>query len=157
MKKRVLFVCLGNICRSPLAEAVFNHHVKTMKLEGVFSADSCGTSNYHIGDPPDPRTVRNATKNGVMMNHRGRQLSWKDLDEYDLILAMDSQNHRNILHIANAAHETKIKFLRDFDPEGPGDVPDPYYGDEKDFQLVFEIVDRSIRNLILKLINEESH
>lgn len=147
-------MCLGNICRSPLAEAVFNHHVKNMNLEGILSSDSCGTSNYHIGDPPDPRTVRNANKNGVTIDHKGRQLSWRDLDNYDLVLAMDLQNHRNILSLANAAHESKIKYLRDFDPEGPGDVPDPYYGDEKKFQHVFEIVDRSVRELIASLVKK---
>jgi len=145
MKKKVLFVCLGNICRSPLAEAIFNHKVKERKLEALFESDSCGTANYHIGDSPDARTIRNAEKNGVAITHRGRQLSERDLDRFDLVFAMDESNVRNIFRLSNAeTHANKIQLMREYDPTGTGDVPDPYYGGEQGFQEVFDILDRSI-------------
>jgi protein-tyrosine phosphatase len=149
---KILFVCLGNICRSPLAEAVFNHHVRKKGLEKLFFADSCGTANYHVGDSPDARTIKNALKNGVTIDHRGRQLCPEDFVKYDLILAMDASNHTNILkHPGAGAHKHKIKMMRTYDVAGPGDVPDPYYGTEKDFQEVFDILDRSMQALVLEL------
>ncbi len=152
MKKKVLFVCLGNICRSPLAEAIFNHQVAAKGLQDLFEADSCGTANYHIGDPPDPRTLRNASKNGVSINHLGRQLSRDDFSRFDHILVMDQSNLHNALRLAPPEHHTKVQLMRTYDPLGPGrDVPDPYYGNEKDFQEVFDILDRSVEKLIEKL------
>lgn len=152
MKKKVLFVCLGNICRSPLAEAIFNHQVTAKGLQDFFEADSCGTANYHIGDPPDPRTLRNASKNGVSINHLGRQLSRGDFSRFDHILVMDQSNLHNALRLAPPEHHAKVQLIRTYDPLGPGrDVPDPYYGNEQDFQEVFDILDRSVEKLIEKL------
>ena len=153
MPTRVLFVCLGNICRSPLAEAIFVHKIRELGLAGELVADSCGTANYHIGDMPDPRTIRNAFKNGILMSHLGRQLSAKDLEAFDLILAMDQSNLANIKRLGNASqHFHKISLMRSYDPIGKNlDVPDPYHGDEKDFQEVFEILDRSTDQLIAQL------
>jgi protein-tyrosine phosphatase len=151
MKKiKVLFVCLGNICRSPLAEAVFKHKIKEKGIANRFEADSCGTAHYHIGDTPDPRTIANARKNGVSIDHLGRQLSAQDLEYFDHIFAMDNSNLRNIQALPNAdKYNDKIRLMRDYDPVGTGgEVPDPYYGQERDFQEVFEILDRSAETLI---------
>jgi protein-tyrosine phosphatase len=150
MKKvNVLFVCLGNICRSPLAEAIFKSKIEKKGLQKFVEADSCGTSNYHIGDQPDPRTLANAKRNGIVIDHCGRQLQPDDLRDFDYILAMDKSNLSNILRVMNARdHEHKIMLMREFDPMGKGDVPDPYYGGEEGFQLVFEMLDRTMDKFI---------
>lgn len=153
MSKKILFVCLGNICRSPLAEGIFRKITAEKNLTHFYVADSCGTGNYHIGQQPDPRTIRNASTNGVNLNHKCRQLTNQDLELFDLIIAMDSSNMRNILWLENAEqHRDKIRLMRTFDDlsENP-DVPDPYHGTEKDFQEVFEIVERCVNNLIQHL------
>jgi protein-tyrosine phosphatase len=150
---KVLFVCLGNICRSPLAEAVFNHQLRERGLEMHFAAESCGTANYHVGDNPDPRTIRNALKNGVTIDHTGRQFCQDDFEKFDLILAMDASNLSNIMKVPGATkHKKKIKMMRWYDPHmKDGDVPDPYYGVETDFQEVFDILQRSMKGLVAEL------
>lgn len=148
---KILFVCLGNICRSPLAEAIFNAKVRRQQREHLFQADSCGTSNYNLGDDPDPRTVRCAYHYGVPIAHRARQFSPTDAETFDLILAMDNNNYQHIIHTAHSLHHHKVKLMRSFDPLGSGDVPDPYYGDEKDFDDVFKILERSIDSLLEEL------
>ena len=156
-KVRVLFVCLGNICRSPLAEAIFKHKVKRDKLESWIEADSCGTSNYHIGDNPDPRTIANATRNGVTIEHCGRQLCVDDFNDFDYILAMDRSNYNNILRVAASEEvKNKVRMMRDFDPQGNGDVPDPYYGGEKGFQEVFDILDRTMEHFLAYIVQEHA-
>ncbi len=155
-KLKILFVCLGNICRSPLAEAIFKHKIRERKLDHRVEFASCGTANYHVGDTPDPRTIKNALKNGVVIDHLGRQLSTHDLEEYDYILAMDHSNHTNILRLANAKnHSHKIRLMRSFDLSPAGEeVPDPYYGDEAGFQNVFDILSHSIDSFIHHLEKE---
>lgn len=150
--KKILFVCLGNICRSPQAKAIFNHKINEKGLVKEYMGDSCGTSNYHIGSSPDSRTIKNSQKNGVPIDHAARQLSEHDLETFDLILAMDQSNYENICRLPSAARQLhKIKLMREFDPHEQGDVPDPYYGSEKDFQEVFDILDRSIDNMIASI------
>ena len=153
VKVRVLFVCLGNICRSPLAEAIFNHKVNRKNLQAYFEVDSCGTSNYHIGDKADTRTIATARKHGININHFVRQFTSDDLEEFDFIIAMDSSNHQNILRLSdNEMHAEKVFLMREFDSQGKGEeVPDPYYGDERSFQEVFEILDRSTDNFLIHI------
>jgi protein-tyrosine phosphatase len=156
MKKiKVLFVCLGNICRSPLAEAIFKYKIKERQLERWIEADSCGTSNYHIGGSPDPRTIANATRNKITIDHCGRQLTIEDLKDFDFILAMDASNHKNILSLPGSeAFSHKVMMVRDYDPHGKGEVPDPYYGGEKGFQEVFDILDRTLEAFIEALVRK---
>ena len=151
MEKRVLFVCLGNICRSPLAEALFVKNAKAAGLADSVLADSCGTSNYHIGDPPDRRSYANALANGVTIEHAGRQLQYQDLLDFDYIFAMDQQNLRDISELSRGhPDEGRIMLMREFDSSvnGLADVPDPYYGGDNGFQEVYEILDRSTRNFV---------
>jgi protein-tyrosine phosphatase len=152
-KIRILFVCLGNICRSPLAEAIFKHKIRTRGWESVFEGDSCGTGNYHIGSQPDHRTIANANKNSVPIDHCARQLSENDLEHFDYILAMDSSNLENILRLPNARHHAeKIFLFRDFAGQTKGaEVPDPYFGNEDGFQEVFEILDEAMEYFLDQL------
>lgn len=146
---KILFVCLGNICRSPLAAAIFNHKVIELKLDHVLISDSCGTGNYHIGGAADDRSIAVARKNGVVIQHVVRQLTADDLEEFDHIIAMDRNNVANITRLPSAKENyKKVKLMREYDPQGPGDVPDPYYGTEKDFREVYDILDRSMDVLI---------
>jgi protein-tyrosine phosphatase len=154
---QILFVCLGNICRSPLAEALFVHKVTALDHGNRFRVDSCGTSDYNLGDSPDQRTVRNALKNGVSMMHTARQMSPHDFVAFDRILVMDRSNLRHALSVSHPKHHAKIALMRSFDPLGEGDVPDPYYGSEADFQEVFEILDRSVEALVKHLVGSSTH
>ena len=145
-KKSVLFVCLGNICRSPLAEGILKKKLEDRNISSDFLVDSCGTSNYHIGDSPDPRTQQNALQNGVELVHGARQLNLNDLQSFDDILVMDQSNLSATLGLDKSGNfRNKIHLLRDFDRAEPGaDVPDPYYGGPNGFQNVFDIIDRSV-------------
>jgi protein-tyrosine phosphatase len=157
MKKvRVLFVCLGNICRSPLGAAILKDKIRRNGMDAWVEVDSCGTSNYHIGDGPDPRTLASASKHGVPMDHCARQLTPGDLQHFDFIFAMDKSNFQNILRLANGKKVTqKIKLMREFDPLSKGaEVPDPYHGTEKDFQEVYDILDRSTSKFVEYLQGE---
>ena len=138
---RILFVCLGNICRSPLAEGIM-HHLK-VKHNLKIEIDSAGTASYHIGDAPDSRTIANAKKNGIDLSQlRGRQFSEEDFENFDLIYAMDKNNLKHLLALAkNEPHRKKVQlFLNVLHPGKNLEVPDPYYHDEKVFEEVFQLV-----------------
>jgi protein-tyrosine phosphatase len=158
MKVKVLFVCLGNICRSPLAMNLFIHAVQERNLSSQFEIDSCGTSDYHIGASPDSRTIENAAKNGLDIKHEARQLTPEDLDRFDYVLAMDRSNLQDIKELDPAGgHAHKIHLMRDFDPlEKGAEVPDPYFGGEEGFQNVYNILKRSVNHFLDVVIKEHN-
>ena len=151
---KVMFVCMGNICRSPLAEGVFRHLAREAGVLDSFEIASSGTGGWHVGQRPDRRMNQVALKNGVSMEGQfAQQFQMSDLSYYDIILAMDRDNMDNIKGLdAGNRHAGKIHLFREFDPDpGTMEVPDPYYGGSKGFDNVFEIVDRTARVLLDKL------
>jgi len=148
----VLFVCLGNICRSPLAEGIFRHVVREARLEDRFVIDSAGTGAWHVGEPPDERSVAVAEANGVTLEGRARQVRPEDLERFDVVLAMDRENLRDLQRVAANGARARIHLLREFDPAGDGDeVPDPYFGGPGGFEAVYRMVRRSCEALLREL------
>ncbi len=148
---RVLFVCLGNICRSPMAEAVFRSLVRDEGLEHRFEIDSAGTSDYHEGEPPDARAREVASARGITLTGRSRPIREGDLHRFDYVLVMDGENLRDVGRLAErAGHADKVRRLREFDPEAGGelDVPDPYYGGREGFERVQEMLERACGGLL---------
>ena len=148
---RILFVCLGNICRSPLAEGVFRKLVASEGRSAEFEIDSAGTGGWHVGERPDGRMRQTASRHGVSLEDiRARKFKRSDLDDFDLILAMDRNNYQDILALARKDQTDKVRLFRSFDPEigGSKDVPDPYYGGPDGFEHVFDIVERTSENLL---------
>ena len=152
----VIFVCLGNICRSPLAEAIFRQKLKKAGLEDKINCSSAGTAHWHIGEQPDPRTLEIAGIHGVPINHKGNQLKPAQYGEYDYFIAMDRDNFQDIKsNLKHAPFEAKVYLMREFDNRKSRlDVPDPYYGDMEDFEEVFAILEESCNNFI-QFLNAE--
>lgn len=151
MSRKILFVCLGNICRSALAEGVMLALNQRHQLN--WQIDSAGTSNYHIGEAPDKRTIANADKHGIDLKPlRARQFNTSDFDAFDHILVMDQNNLTNVLALAQREeHIQKVKLFLDVALNGDvQEVPDPYYRTEKDFELVFQLVERACLSLMEK-------
>ena len=145
---RILFVCLGNICRSPTAEAVMRGLVAEAGLDGEIEVESAGTGNWHIGYPPDERSVAAAAERGVELTGEARQVAQGDFDGFDLLIAMDRQNRDDLLAMAQSETDReKVRLLRSY-ADGELDVPDPYYGGEDGFSEVVEIIERSCKALI---------
>jgi protein-tyrosine phosphatase len=156
---KILFVCLGNICRSPIAEGIFTHLVRERGLEGLYSADSAGTGGWHVGQPPDRRAIAVSAKRGVRLPSLCRQVAKTDFQEFDLILAMDRNNRKDLEDLCPSPLRCKIKLMREFDNAaeaagaegGPGsalDVPDPYYGGPYEFDTVYEMLNRCCSRLL---------
>ncbi len=140
---------MGNICRSPLAEGVFLHLLREKGLDGSIRVDSAGTGGWHVGNPPDPRSVAVASKYGIELPSRARKISGSDWEEFDLIIVMDDDNHADCLDAGAPAD--RLRHLRSFDPSGSGAnlaVPDPYYGEDDGFDRVYEMVRASCEGLI---------
>ena len=151
MKKvKVLFVCLGNICRSPTAEGVFRHLVQQEGLDAQIITDSAGTHAYHVGAPPDQRAQQTARGRGIDLSDlRGRKAVATDFDKFDYILAMDSENYENLLRICPPEQRDKLHMFLDFAPHvNESEVPDPYYGGTKGFDRVFDMVEHASRGLL---------
>lgn len=148
---RVCFVCLGNICRSPTAEAIMAHRLGFEDLGVSVEVESAGTGSWHVGHPPDLRAREEATRRGIPMAGVAQQFTAADFCRFDLIVAMDSSNLEALRAIAPGDEAAaKLHLLREFDPEARGDldVPDPYFGGREGFMDVFDMVDRSITGLI---------
>jgi protein-tyrosine phosphatase len=152
---RVLFVCLGNICRSPTVEAVCRELLRREAPELPVGFDSAGTADYHLGDPPDRRSQEAALRRGFdLSSHRGRQVGIADFEAFDLLLAMDGANLRALRRQAPAAAHDRVRLFLDFDPGARvREVPDPYYGGPEVFEEVLDLAERGGRALILHLSN----
>lgn len=148
---KVLFVCLGNICRSPLAEGVLKHKVNEQNLENEIFVESAGTSGWHIGERPDPRSIEIAAQNGIYLDSYGRKAISEDFAEFDYIIPMDRNNYADMKGLPGSSKEgaAKLVLMRDYDDIGQGqDVPDPYYGGDDGFRHVYDLLDRSCQNLL---------
>lgn len=148
---KVLFVCMGNICRSPMAEGVFRHQVESAGLAAHFEIDSAGTHSYHIGAQPDSRGQETALRRGVDLSGlRGRQIQNEDFERFDYVIAMDEDN-RSLLVSRNAAteYESRIRLFLEFAPYLElKEVPDPYYGSAGGFEQVMDMVEEASRGLL---------
>ena len=147
---RVLFVCMGNICRSPLAEGVFRELVDRSDLGQAIEIDSAGIGDWHVGELPDPRTRAVAERRGLRLVSRARQVRREDLEEFDYVVAMDDDNVRGLRRLrAEAAGGTEVRRLREFDPQADAlDVPDPYYGGDDGFERVHDMIERACAGLL---------
>lgn len=144
---RVLFVCLGNICRSPTAEGVFRHAVEARGLGPQFEIDSAGTGDWHLGAPPDRRAQLAAARRGVDLSGlRARQVSAEDLARFDHIIAMDAANHADLTRLAGPRHRHKVRLL--LAGAAAGDVPDPYYGDRHGFDRALDLIEAACAELL---------
>jgi protein-tyrosine phosphatase len=149
---RLLFVCMGNICRSPTAEGVMRHLLREEGLEDEIEIDSAGTGGWHAGAPPDARATEAARRRGVVLEGAARKVVPSDFEDYDLLLAADRENLADLRALApDADARAKVRMLREFDPASQGrdlDVPDPYYGGPGGFEDVLDLVEAACRGLL---------
>jgi protein-tyrosine phosphatase len=146
----VLFVCLGNICRSPLAEGIFRDLVEKAGLSDSFHIESAGTGGWHVGEPPDSRATMVASRYGVVLDSRAQQVTEEHMARFDYVIAMDRDNLSALERMASTSGAApELHLLREFDPARSGDeVPDPYYGGASGFETVYEMVYRSCEGLL---------
>lgn len=150
---KVLFVCLGNICRSPTADGVFQKKVKDVGLAEKIIIDSAGTGGWHIGNPADPRASQHAAKRGYDMSAlRARKVADDDFERFDYVLAMDSDNLDDLLALCPSEYQARVQLMLDYLPENfpkpMSEVPDPYYGGEDGFELVLDLIEAASDNLL---------
>ena len=147
----VLFVCMGNICRSPIAEGVFKEMIEEKGLSNCIYSDSAGTHGYHVGDRPDPRAIRVAADYGYdISNLRARQVEKEDFDRFDYIFFMDKNNESMLHTMAPTGRADKLHYLMDFAGFGKMAVKDPYYGDRHDFEVTVELIEKACPIIINK-------
>ena len=153
MRHRILFVCLGNICRSPMAEGVFRKVAVDAGLLDHLVIDSAGTGNWHVGDPPDPRAQAATSLRGIDISGlRARQVSSQDFDNFDLLLAMDQSNHSDLTSLGAGEAVDRVRLFLDYVPDlGLRDVPDPYYGGKDGFDDVLNLVELASEGLLREL------
>lgn len=142
-KIKVLFVCMGNICRSPTAEGVFTKLINEKNLASRFTVDSAGTHAYHVGKPPDLRAQQSALKRGVELQHlRARKIHSSDFEYFDYVLVMDDENYSIVINECPDEYKDKVKYFLDYAPHlGVREVPDPYYGEKFGFERVLDMVE----------------
>jgi len=155
-KIKVLFVCMGNICRSPTAEGVFTKIVEEAGVDDSFTIDSAGTHAYHIGEQPDPRSQVAARERGIELKHlKARKVSVEDFEQYDYVLAMDSDNVASLMQICPEDYKDKVKYFLDYAPElSVKSVPDPYYGGRFGFERVLDLVTAASQGFLNTLRSE---
>ena len=153
---KVLFVCMGNICRSPTAEGVFRHIVNQEGHSDWIKTDSAGTHAYHIGEQPDRRSQQVARTRGIDLSDlRGRQAITQDFHEFDYILAMDNDNYHNLQRLCPAGFEDKLHMFLDFCQDfSETQVPDPYYGGDQGFEHVFDLVESASQGLLKEILTK---
>ncbi|PJX15482.1 MULTISPECIES: low molecular weight protein-tyrosine-phosphatase [unclassified Halomonas] len=153
--KRVLFVCLGNICRSPTAEGVFQQAVVRAGLDDRVTIDSCGVGDWHVGKAPDPRSQAAARQRGIEIGHlRARQLKASDFHEFDYVLGMDRENLAAMRALQPANSQAQVGLLLDYAGLPQSDVPDPYYGGDDGFEQVLDLIERASQGLLDELQRE---
>jgi protein-tyrosine phosphatase len=152
---RILFCCMGNICRSPTAEGMFRQMLAVHAPQLQIEMDSAGTHDYHVGDPPDRRAIAAAKRRGIDLSAlRARVVSTEDFAHYDLILAMDEENLRELKRRAPQAHHERIRLIMDFAPHAPSRwVPDPYYGGERGFEEVLDLLEEAANGFVQEMLN----
>lgn len=156
---KVLFICLGNICRSPVAEAVFRDVVQQVGLAERFEIDSAGTSDYHVGDSPDTRAAEVANSRGIELTGQARRIGPEDLMRFDYLVVMDATNLRDVKRLAERVRpDAEVHLLGEFDPraEHDLDVPDPYFGGDRGFEDVHDMIERACHGLLEHIQKERA-
>jgi protein-tyrosine phosphatase len=149
----VLFVCMGNICRSPTAEGVFRHHVNERGLGDRIAIDSAGTHAYHVGEPPDRRAFAAAERRGISLAELyARRVSDSDFESFDFIIAMDEDNLRRLVDQSPEEHRAKVQLFMSFASVDVTEVPDPYYGGSAGFEKVLDLIEEASRGLLETLV-----
>ncbi len=150
---KVLFVCMGNICRSPTAEGVFRHKVEQNNLQEEISIDSAGTHAYHVGNPPDQRAQDAALNRNVdLSKQRARRVSADDFSEFDYVIAMDESNMDDLRSICPTGHEDRLHLFLAFSDSEEKEVPDPYYGQGRGFEIVLNLVEDAADGLLKHIL-----